>query len=115
MFTDLVDSTAAAARLGPEAAEELRRDHFALLRSAVSATGGTEVKGTGDGLMVVFPSATAAVACAVAMQQALERRNRAAREPLLVRIGVSVGEAEPADGDYYGESVVEAARLCAAA
>ena len=55
MFTDLVDSTAAAARLGPEAAEELRRDHFALLRSAVSATGGTEVKGTGDGLMVVFP------------------------------------------------------------
>ena len=115
LFTDLVDSTAAAARLGPDATEARRREHYALLRAATDACGGTEVKSTGDGLMVVFPSASAAVDCAVAMQQALERHNRDAPEPLRVRIGVSVGEAEPAEDDYYGQSVVEAARLCASA
>jgi len=115
LFTDLVDSTALASRLGPEETEALRREHFALLRAATTAAGGTEVKSTGDGLMVVFPSASAAVDCAVAMQQALDRRNRDATEPLPVRMGISVGEAEPAEDDYYGQSVVEAARLCAAA
>ncbi|HEV2309664.1 MAG TPA: adenylate/guanylate cyclase domain-containing protein, partial [Acidimicrobiia bacterium] len=115
LFTDLVDSTAVASRLGPEATEALRREHYALLRAATAASGGTEVKSTGDGLMVVFPSPSAAVDCAVAMQQALERFNRDAPEPLRVRIGVSIGEAEQAEDDYYGQSVVEAARLCAAA
>ncbi len=47
VFTDLVDSTAISARLSPEAAEEFRREHYSLLRSAISASGGTEVKSTG--------------------------------------------------------------------
>ncbi len=115
MFTDLVDSTAVSTRLGPEAAAELREVHYGLLKTAVAATGGSEVKSTGDGLMVVFPSPSAALKCAVAIQQAIERHNREASERLSVRIGVSHGEAEPYEGDYYGDSVVEAARLCAAA
>ena len=113
MFTDLVDSTAIATRLGPDRAEVLRRAHFGLLRSAIDACDGTEVKSTGDGLMVVFPSASAAVTAAVAMQQAVERANRDAPEPVAVRIGISIGEVEIDDDDYYGPSVVEAARLCA--
>ena len=60
----------------PEAAEELRQTHFRLLRGAVAASGGTEVKNLGDGLMVVFPTASAALACAVGMQQATELDNR---------------------------------------
>ena len=32
-----------------------------------------------------------------------------------MRIGVSLGEATSEDGDYFGEPVVESARLCAAA
>ncbi|HZQ56988.1 MAG TPA: AAA family ATPase [Acidimicrobiales bacterium] len=115
VFTDLVDSTAIASRLGPDAAEALRQAHFGLLRAAVGAAGGTEVKNLGDGLMVVFTSPSRAVACAVGMQQALERHNRRADEPLLVRIGIATGEATEEDGDYFGEPVVEAARLCAAA
>jgi class 3 adenylate cyclase len=39
VFTDLVDSTATAARLGPGAAEELGQTHFRLLRGAVAASG----------------------------------------------------------------------------
>ena len=47
------------------------------------------------------------------MQQAVEARNRRSEEQLGVRIGVSLGEATVQDGDYFGEPVVEAARLCA--
>lgn len=114
LFTDLVDSTATASRLGPDRSEELRSTHFSLLREAIAATGGTEVKNLGDGLMVVFASPSRALACAVAMQQAVDRHNRRAPEPLRIRVGLSVGEAVEEDGDYFGEPVVEAARLCAA-
>jgi len=115
VFTDLVGSTELAARLGPVAAEEVRSIHFGLLRDAVAATGGSEVKNLGDGLMVVYPSLTAALDGAVAMQQNIEHHNRKAPEPLGVRIGLSSGDATEEDGDYFGEPVVEAARLCAKA
>ncbi|MDH3754165.1 MAG: AAA family ATPase [Acidimicrobiia bacterium] len=115
LFTDLVDSTAIGARLGPEPTEELRRTHFRILREVIAATGGTEVKNVGDGLMVAYRSPTQAFAGATAMQQSLARHNARAPQPLHVRIGLSVGEAFIDDGDYFGESVVEAARLCAVA
>ena len=54
LFTDMVGSTALASSLAPEAADELRRGHFSILRQAVAEAGGTEVKNLGDGLMVVF-------------------------------------------------------------
>jgi len=113
LMTDLVGSTATADRLGPAAAEELRAEHFGLLRGALERTAGREVKNLGDGLMVVFSSASESLTCAVEMQQAIEVSNRRAEEQLGVRIGVSFGEASVEDGDYFGEPVVESARLCA--
>ena len=115
VFTDLVDSTATANRLGPDAAEELRQAHFRLLRGAISASGGIEVKNLGDGLMVMFSSPSRALAGAVGMRQGIEHHNRSAGEPLGVRVGLSAGEAVEEDGDYFGDPVIEAARLCAAA
>ncbi|MFZ1438585.1 MAG: AAA family ATPase [Candidatus Microthrix subdominans] len=115
VFTDLVGSTALGSRLGPVGAEEIRGVHFGLLRGAVEATGGTEVKNLGDGLMVMFTSAGRALSCAVAMQQAIEAHNRRADVPLSIRVGVSAGEATEEDGDYFGDPVIEAARLCAMA
>ena len=115
LFTDLVDSTATSERLGPDAAEGLRQAHFRLLRGAVAASAGTEVKNLGDGLMVMFTSPSRALAGAVGMQQAIEHHNRSEGEPLGVRIGLSAGEAVEEDGDFFGDPVVEAARLCAAA
>jgi class 3 adenylate cyclase/tetratricopeptide (TPR) repeat protein len=112
LMTDLEGSTAMAQRLGPVAAEEVRVEHFALLRGALERTGGREVKSLGDGLMVVFDGAAQSLACAAQMQQAVEARNRRAEEKLGVRIGVSLGDATFDDGDYYGDAVVEAARLC---
>lgn len=112
LFTDLVGSTELAARLGPTKAEETRNLYFGLLRGALETHGGTEIKNLGDGLMVVYPSLSDALASAVAMQQALDRHNRSSAEALLVRIGLSTGDATEDDGDYFGEPVVEAARLC---
>ena len=113
VFTDLVDSTATAARLGPEAAEDLRQTHFRLLRGAVAASGGTEVKNLGDGLMVMYSSPSRALSGAVGMQQAIEHHNRSADEPLGVRVGLSTGEATEEDGDYFGDPVVVSRRACA--
>ncbi len=115
LFTDLVGSTALASRLGADATEDLRRAHFALLREALVAHGGREVKNLGDGLMVAFTGVGSALDAAVAMQQAIDRHNRNGGEPLAIRIGVAAGDAEEEDGDLFGEPVVVAARLCAKA
>jgi class 3 adenylate cyclase len=58
LFTDMVGSTELSQRLAPDAAHELRREHFFILRQALAEAGGTEVKNLGDGLMVVFGSAS---------------------------------------------------------
>jgi len=115
LFTDVVGSTELSQRLSPEVADEVRREHFSILRQAIAEAGGTEVKSLGDGLMVVFATASAALSCAVVMQQGVERDNRASKHPVGLRIGVSGGEVITEDGDYFGDPVVEAARVCATA
>jgi class 3 adenylate cyclase/tetratricopeptide (TPR) repeat protein len=115
MFTDLVGSTELASRVGPDPAEQLRVEHFGLLREAIAGSNGHEVKNVGDGLMVVFGSAAAAMACAATIQRRIESRNRRADHPFGVRVGVAMGDASRRDDDYFGPPVVEAARLCAAA
>ena len=111
MFTDMVESTARTADVDAASAE-VRRDLFTLLRNAVRDRGGTEVKNTGDGLMAVFLSATAGVECGVLTQQRVARYNRRAALPIHVRVGVSIGDAVAEDGDWFGRTPVEAARLC---
>ncbi len=112
LLSDLVGSTRLATSVGPVRADELREEHFGLLRDAIAGCGGREVKNTGDGLMVAFSSASAAVRCAVAMQQLFERRYRRAEQGLHVRIGLGAGESTVKDGDYFGMPSIEAARLC---
>ena len=102
LFTDLVGSTQLASSLTPEAADELRRAHFSDLRRAVAGAGATEVKNLGDGLMVIVPSASAALACAIAMQQAVHRDNRQHARDLGLRVGLSGGDVTKEDGDYFG-------------
>jgi class 3 adenylate cyclase len=114
IFTDLVGSTALAQRLDASTGEQLREVHFGLLRAAVDTAGGTVVKNMGDGLMVC-DTPTAGLSCAVGMQRVVERSNRAAVEPLAMRIGMATEEATESDGDFFGDPVVEAARLCAVA
>ena len=69
------------------------------------------MKSTGDGLMVVFTSAVAAVRCAVALQRA----TTGAPDGLAMRIGIDAGEPLEEAGDLYGTPVIVASRLCDAA
>ncbi|MGP0029835.1 MAG: BTAD domain-containing putative transcriptional regulator, partial [Acidimicrobiales bacterium] len=112
LFTDWVDSTAVSTSMDVDEADALRRRHFALLRDVLVQHEGTEVKNLGDGVMAVFSSPSAALAAAAAMQQGVERLNRRSDVALGLRIGLSAGEVALEDGDYYGDPVVEAARLC---
>ncbi len=114
LLTDLVGSTRLATSVGPARADELREEHFELLRDTIASSGGREVKNTGDGLMVAFSSASAAVQCAVAMEQLFERRYRDAEQALHVRVGLAAGESTVKDGDYFGMPSIEAgAPVCA--
>src|SRR4029079_15981028 len=115
LFNDLVGSTEMTLRIGPTVPEEIRVEHFGILREAIAETGGDEIKNLGDGLMVTFSSASGALTGAATMQRRIARPNRRAEEPLWVRIGVSLGEATRVEDDYFGAPVIEAARLCAEA
>jgi DNA-binding NarL/FixJ family response regulator/class 3 adenylate cyclase len=108
LFTDLVGSASLFERHGDEAADALRRDHFEVLRRAVAEHGGREVKSTGDGLMVAFPSAVSAVRCAAEMQRA----TAAADGDLELRVGLEAGEPMSEGDDLYGTPVIVASRLC---
>jgi class 3 adenylate cyclase/DNA-binding NarL/FixJ family response regulator len=113
LFTDLVGSTDLLEELGEEGAEELRQTHFALLREAVGAHRGSEVKNLGDGLMAVFGSAVDAVACALAIQRGVADHNRRHVGPeLSLRVGLHLGEPIRSENDYFGTAVVVAKRLC---
>ncbi len=111
LFTDLVNSTELMQRAGDEDAQRIFKAHYRLLRDAVSANGGAEVKSLGDGLMVAFNSAADAVRCAVTMQQT-SRRQVAAGERLAIKVGINAGDALRDESDYFGTPVVVARRLC---
>jgi len=115
LFTDLVGSTELRSRLGEAAAEELRHQHDALVTGAVGGNTGTIVKNLGDGLMATFAGASDAVEAGIAIQQAIDRHNRAGGTALAVRIGISAGDVAFENDDCFGTPVIEAARLCAAA
>jgi class 3 adenylate cyclase len=52
-----------------------------------------------------------AVACAIDIQRALAQRAASGELPLQVRMGIHTGEAIERDGDFYGRSVILAARI----
>jgi len=109
LVTDLVGSTELRAKVGEDAAEELRRVHDQLLVDAVGRHGGEVVKGLGDGVLARFPGAAEAVAAGVDIQQA------AARRSFDIRVGISAGDVTLENGDVFGTPVIEASRLCARA
>ena len=115
LFTDVEGSTALTDRLGDTKAREILREHEEITRDALTAHGGSEVKTLGDGFMASFSSATKALECAIALQQAFATRNESTDEPIRVRIGLSAGEPIAEDEDLFGTAVNEAARISAAA
>ncbi len=108
VFTDIVDSTAMAEDVGDAQWAELIVRHEKMIRSITTSHGGTVVKFLGDGSMLAFESARAAVRAAVELQQAF------ADAPLSVRIGIHTGEVQRTGDDLFGLTVNKAARVAAA-
>jgi class 3 adenylate cyclase len=113
LFTDIVGSTTLTQALGDEAAMAFIRVHDGIVRDALDALGGREVKHTGDGIMASFASAAAAVRCATRIQRELAQyRQDNAAHPIKVRIGAAAGEPVEHRNDLFGSTVQLAARLC---
>jgi class 3 adenylate cyclase len=109
LFTDIVDSTAMAQRMGDSAWLDLLRRHNFSLRSDLNTFRGREVSTTGDGLLAVFDGATRAVRCAMAMTRSAEDLG------LRIRVAIHTGEVEIVGGDVRGIAVHAAARLMSVA
>jgi class 3 adenylate cyclase len=116
VFTDMCGSVAQTYELGDDGHVAVLREHDAIVREALTAHGGREVKHTGDGIMASFVSVSAAVGFAVDVQRAVHARNTGAETPLHVSVGISAGEPVTGDhDDLFGATVQLAARLCNAA
>jgi class 3 adenylate cyclase len=114
LFTDVVNSTTLTQLLGDEAALAVLGVHDTIVRDALTASGGREIKHTGDGIMASFVSAAGAVRCAIQIQRELDKHAQANPDrPLKVRVGAAVGEPVEQNNDLFGSTVQLAARLCA--
>jgi class 3 adenylate cyclase len=113
LFTDIASSTELLEKIGDEAMDQVRREHFQLLRESVRASAGEVVKTVGDGMMVAFASGIDAIGCAVAMHEAVNHYNQQPGvHEVQMRVGLHAGEAVREGGDYFGTPVVIAKRLC---
>ena len=96
LFTDLEGSTSLLDRLGEAPYLILLTEHDLILRHALAAWHGREVKHTGDGIMASFAEVSDSLACALAMQAAFAGRPATAESPALrVRVGIAAGEPGP--------------------
>jgi class 3 adenylate cyclase len=114
LFTDMVGSTSLTQQLGDARAMAVLRRHDEIVREALGSHGGSEVKHTGDGVMVAFPSVVGAIRCAVRIQERLVDADDRVEE-LQVRIGLAAGEPVTEADDLFGAAVQLAARLCSKA
>ena len=105
LFTDIVDSTTHAAKLGDRRWRELLDRHDELIRRLVDRARGRVVKTTGDGVLATFDGPARAIECA--------RQIVAAVEPLgvQVRAGLHAGECELRGTDVGGMAVHIGARV----
>lgn len=112
LFSDIEGFTDYTGRVGDEAAYRIVQAHNTIIREELRRYGGAEVKTLGDGFMAAFPSARAAVLCAVQVQKRLAEYNQLHPEASLrVRLGLHAGEPISSEQDFIGQAVNIAARI----
>lgn len=115
LFTDIVSSTSLLSIIGDDAWRDLIAWHDETLRGIVAEHGGEEIRHQGDGLVVAFDDASAAIECAIAIQRRLADHRRAHGFAPAVRIGVHEAHTLQRGLDYAGVGIHEAARVGALA
>ena len=111
LFMDLVGFTALTAERGDDSAAEVALRLYAQVRRLLPAHRGQEIKTIGDAMMIRCEDPRRAVDLGVSIS---EQIGEASGFPP-VRIGVHTGSAVSRGGDWYGNAVNVAARLCSAA
>ena len=109
MFTDMLGSTALAARVGDDAWREISLAHDALIREEVARYGGNVVDTAGDQYFATFEWPVRAISCACAIQDGVRELG------VQVRIGLHAGEIEDMGDKVGGVAVHIGARVRALA
>jgi class 3 adenylate cyclase len=115
LFADLRDYTRYVESHGDRAAAALLEAYRSLVRAAVPEHGGAEIKTEGDSFYVVFPSASSAVQCGLAILTSAAESRAAGGAPIEVGIGIHAGETVETPEGYVGSAVNVAARVCSEA
>lgn len=112
VFTDIESSTELSASVGDKRWFEVISKHNRLLRARVAEHGGIEVKAVGDGFMLAFYSAHAALQAMIAMQREVSTHLDKGDPPVRIRVGGHTGEAITDErGDLFGFHVNYTARV----
>jgi len=109
LFTDIVESTATAARLGDRRWRQILDAHDRVAHREVERFGGRVVKTTGDGVLAMFDGPARAIRCARLLS------NELSSEGVAIRAGLHTGEIEVRGDDVGGIAVHIGARVGAAA
>jgi class 3 adenylate cyclase len=105
LFTDIVGSTAEAARVGDQRWRGLLDAHDRSVREQLARFRGREVNTTGDGFVASFDGPARAIRCARAITREIDTLG------LQVRAGLHTGECELRGDDLAGIAVHVAARI----
>jgi class 3 adenylate cyclase len=109
LFTDVVDSTGALARLGDRRWRELLGEHDILVRQELDRFRGREIDRAGDGFFATFDGPARAIRCAGEIAREVRRLG------LEIRAGVHTGECELDADRVTGIAVHIGARIAALA
>jgi class 3 adenylate cyclase/TM2 domain-containing membrane protein YozV len=105
MFTDMVGYSALMQK-DEALAGKLRDRHREVFVRNTDAYGGEILQYYGDGTLSIYPSASAAVECAIEIQRELKR------EPAVsLRIGIHTGDISYGEEDVFGDGVNIASRI----
>ncbi len=105
LFTDIVDSTSRAAKMGDRAWRGLLDAHDAIVRSQLERFRGREVKTVGDGFLATFDGPQRAIKCAIAIRESVHPLG------IEIRAGLHTGECEMRGEDVGGIAVHIGARV----
>jgi class 3 adenylate cyclase len=116
LVTDRDGSTEMAERLEASVFMSLLAEHDSIIRRSLLASGGREVKHTGDGIMASFDDVENALNCALAIQAGFSANIGEDGKPKYrVRVGMAAGEPVDRNDDLFGSTVNLASRICNAA